>query len=119
MLMDKIDFPPHFHEGLELFYNQSDGARVFIEKSSRVMKPGELAVIFSNSIHTYQPAEGPVSGKTVLIVCPLALAGEYQKIVSEMAPTDPFLLAEDLHPDVVYAFNALARSASGEDEPNP
>ena len=119
MLVDKMDFPAHFHEGLELLYNQDEGARVYVDKESRVMKRGDLAVMFSNSVHTYQPSDGPVQGKGILVLCPLALTGEYQKIVSEMAPVDPFVKAEDLHPDVVYALEALAKSASGEEEPNP
>lgn len=111
-----IDYPAHFHECLELFYVRSGGSRVTVGEQSALMETGDLALIFSNVIHSYlsRPQSEEVSDSLLLIV-PLSLTGEYRQTLAETAPENPFLPAGRLHPDVSYAFSSIAR----EEERNP
>ena len=111
-----IDYPAHFHECLELFYVRSGGSRVTVGEQSALMEAGDLALIFSNVIHSYlsRPQSEEASDSLLLIV-PLSLTGEYRQTLAETAPENPFLPAGRLHPDVSYAFSSIAR----EEERNP
>lgn len=105
-----IDYPAHFHECLELFYARSGGAQVMAGDCSAAMEAGDLALIFSNVIHSYtsRPREEGESDALLLIV-PLSLTGEYRQLLSDTMPENPFLRAGQLHRDVAYAFSSIAR----------
>lgn len=111
-----IDYPAHFHECLELFYVCSGSARLTVGGQAARMEAGDLALIFSNVIHSYlsRPQSEEVSDSLLLIV-PLALTGEYRRLLSETTPENPFLPSGRLHPDVPYAFSSIAR----DEERNP
>ncbi|MGI5894157.1 MAG: helix-turn-helix domain-containing protein [Candidatus Merdivicinus sp.] len=108
-----MDFPAHFHESLELFYALNDGAYVTVGEQTKRMHAGDLALIFSNSIHAYASEQGlSEPTQAILAIVPLALTGEYRQLLAEMTPEDPFLPAEMLHPDVAYAISSLSKSES-------
>ena len=50
----RLNFPSHLHGELELFLVQSGCVCVGIDGEFRELKAGELAVVFPNTVHSYQ-----------------------------------------------------------------
>ena len=53
----RLNFPSHLHGELELFLVQSGCVCVGIDGEFRELKAGELAVVFPNTVHSYQCRE--------------------------------------------------------------
>lgn len=103
----RLDYPPHLHLSPELVYVQRGALRVQINRKDYEVHAGELAVIFPNTIHSYQSIFPAEDTKIDLLICgPDSECGVPEKLISAAVRT-PVLPLGDLHPDVSYMFRAL------------
>ena len=98
-----LTFPPHLHEGVELFYVESGAITVTCAGCTRTLYPGWMAVIFPNAIHSYLTDPCEKNGHFLFAICHPRLAGEALRTLTHFEPEDPFLPPDAVHPDMVYA----------------
>ena len=112
-----LTFPPHLHEGVELFYVESGAITVTCAGCTRTLYPGWMAVIFPNAIHSYLTDPGEKNGHFLFAICHPRLAGEALRTLTHFEPENPFLPPDAVHPDMVYALRALRAQSRGERSP--
>ena len=110
-----IVYPMHLHTHLELYYALKSGVEMTIGEITRHMAPGDLGVAFPHRLHGYQKCESSEDGEGILAICPANVCPEYASAMMSQHPENPFLAAEQLHPETHRAFGAMMDSVrSGE-----
>ncbi len=104
-----LQFPAHLHSQMELLYVESGTMEVEVSNQSRVLKQGDFAVIFPNTVHSYGTREGNESCRSIIAICSLELTGEFFKKLTSYSPAIPFLTADQLHHNVSLAMLELER----------
>lgn len=102
---ESINFPPHLHTDLELFFVESGCIVVGVGEERRSLTAGCFAVIFPNTIHFYSTKEE--HSRFILVISRASLLGEYASKLLSSRPACPFLDASELHLDISYAMNAI------------
>ena len=85
----RLNFPSHLHGELELFLVQSGCVCVGIDGEFRELKAGELAVVFPNTVHSYQCREA--DSRYMMAVCGTSLLGDYFPSLTQCRPRRPYL----------------------------
>lgn len=104
-------FPAHLHLSLELLYVNEGVKRIQIKDKKYIVKKGEMAVVFPNTIHAYlDPEDG--DGNTVVTIVIFNQAGctELKNNLLSLCPATPVVAAENIHKDVLYGISALTES---------
>ncbi len=101
-----VHVPPHIHTALEIVYITKGTQEVGIGTELYHMEAGDVAVIFPELIHHYQVFDSGKCRSRYILVEP-TLCGAYQKTLHQFAPQNPIIKKEDVHPDIVYAFQTL------------
>jgi AraC-like DNA-binding protein len=81
-------FPPMFHSHMELIYVMDGEISMTIDGQDRVLKKGELSVLFPYVIHSYEDA--PYSDAYILIFEP-KIIGLFESELNSKIPVCPFL----------------------------
>lgn len=103
--------PPRIHTALEIVYITKGTQEVGVGTELYHMEEGDVAVIFPELIHHYQVFDtGKCRSRYLLVEA--ALCGPYQKTLHQMAPENPVIKKENVHPDIVYAFQSLAKDTT-------
>ena len=101
-----VHVPPHIHTALEIVYITKGTQEVGIGTELYHMEAGDVAVIFPELIHHYQVFDtGKCRSRYILVEA--ALCGAYQKTLHQLAPQNPIIKKENVHPDIAYAFQTL------------
>jgi AraC-like DNA-binding protein len=74
-------YPPHWHEALELVYALEDGIGIGINSGHIMLRKGEIAVINSHEIHSFQQQERPL--KRLIIQIDPSYSHTYSQIMSQ------------------------------------
>lgn len=106
-----FSFPPHLHPQLELLWVESGEITVTVRDQTKCLSAGSLAVVFPNQIHGYTVSEN--NGQNVMLIVGLEYVGNYLDTLLRTYPVDPFLTVEQVHPNVKYAIQELARDREG------
>jgi AraC-like DNA-binding protein len=104
---ENLDFLPHLHAQLELLYVEEGEIENTINGCTRLLKSGDLAVAFPNSVHSYHTPADQTNTHCIIVILNLTLAGDYINTLLKFHPQDPFVNRDQLHKDVLYAINAL------------
>ncbi len=100
--------PPHVHTAVEIVFVTHGTQEVGIGQELYHMDEGDVAVVFPDLIHHYQ-VFGKGKNRQIVVLAAPVLAGTYLSTLQQQAPKTPVVKAEDVHPDVVYAFERLAQ----------
>lgn len=111
VVAERLSFPLHLHPQLELFFVLSGETRVTVRRETKTLKPGDLAVIFPNQIHSYTALSA--DSRAALVVCDLALTSGFSDTLLLWHPANPFLPPEALHPNVAFAIGELTAENRG------
>ena len=109
-----VHVPPHIHTAVEIVYITKGTQEVGVGQELYHMEEGDVAVIFPELIHHYQVFDSGKCRSQYLLASP-AMSGIFLQTLQKYAPKDPIIKKENVHPDVVYAFQSLYREdATGE-----
>lgn len=100
--------PPHVHTAVEVVYVTHGTQEVGIGEELYHMDEGDIAVVFPDLIHHYQ-VFGKGKNRQIVVLANPVLAGTYLTTLQQQAPKTPVIKADQVHPDVVYAFERLAQ----------
>jgi len=101
-----VHVPPHIHTALEIVYITKGTQEVGVGTELYHMEAGDVAVIFPELIHHYQVFDSGKCRSRYLLVEPV-LCGAYLQTLQQMAPQNPIIKKEKVHPDIAYAFETL------------
>lgn len=102
---ESFSFPPHLHPQLELLWVESGEITVTVQDRTECLSAGSLAVVFPNQIHGYTVSEN--NGQIAMLIIGLEYVGNYLDTLLRFYPMNPFLTAEQVHPNVGYAIREL------------
>ncbi len=100
----ELSFYAHLHRQVE-FYLQAEGSQqMTIDGQTRLLRPGDAALVLPNRVHSYQ-----AQGKDLhfLGIIDISAAGEYAPQLLSSGCAEPFLGADQVHPDVRHCCEAL------------
>lgn len=99
-----LSFYAHLHRQVE-FYLQVEGSQqMTIDGQTRLLMPGDAALVLPNRVHSYQ-AQG--RDLHYLGIIDISAAGEYAPQLLSSGCAEPFLSADQVHPDVLHCCEAL------------
>jgi len=104
-----LHFPAHLHSQLELLYVESGATYINISNHCHKLCKGDFAVVFPNTVHSYDSQEGEEPCRLIIAICSLELTGDYFKKLTSYTPIDPFIIRDDLHPNVSLAMLELEK----------
>lgn len=109
---DKYAWALHLHQQLELLYVENGMVEVTVDFQTRCLHTGDLAVIFPNCVHSYQVPEDALPSNHLygMVIVP-QLAGDFCEPLSQYVPQKPFIPADRLEEEAVYAIKRLYRPA--------
>lgn len=110
-----MNFPAHLHNDIELFLVQEGRVRVTVDDQTRELSAGGMAVVFPNTIHSYQTLT-PQS-RHLIVIAGAAFLGESYTRLTHSRAVCPFLEGEALHPDIPYAMEGLVRQVKTDPDP--
>lgn len=96
---ENLTYLLHLHKQLELVYVLQGTIQVQVDDHSRIMQEQELAVIFPNSIHSY---ESIGESNVLLMIFDTDLVSDLADPLMKQLPQSPFLTQEQVHPDILY-----------------
>ncbi len=106
-----MKFPAHLHSDLECILLEQGELIVTTNDRSHTITAGELFMAFPHQIHQYSLEPGQ-SCNGILLICPASACESFYQTLTQNHPADPFLSADMVHPDVVYALRSLVQTAS-------
>jgi AraC-like DNA-binding protein len=105
-----ITFPAHMHAGLEIFLVEEGEILVTVGSCSQQLSAGDFAIAFPNQIHSYETDPVHNYNKSILILCPADISGDFLSTILKYHPSNPFITKENLHPDISYALHSLLQT---------
>lgn len=91
--VERLEYPPHFHEQAELLRVMNGEIEVSINGVSKLLHKNELAVIFPQRVHFYR---SPNPSKTQLITLPTDLLEDFYDTFHKYQPVYPFVESEKM-----------------------
>ena len=85
----KLDFPPHLHGAVEVFYFLEGRSLVQCGTQKHQLEAGDLFIAFPNQIHGYEQSEN-IRGFLMILQVSTWLK-PYYKLLTEKLPREPFL----------------------------
>lgn len=101
---DSLCFPLHLHNLIECIYVKSGTIQIHINQETRSLNEGEMAIIFPNVVHSYH--SGPEgSNFCEFLFYPIKTSSRLYGLIHGKKPQEPFLCADDVHPDISKYFH--------------
>lgn len=109
----ELSFYAHLHRQVEFYLQLEGGQQMTVDGKTRLLQPGDAALVLPNRVHSYQAQEGD---RHVIGIIDISAAGEYAQKLLTSECDDPFLPADRAHPDIRHCCRALT-SPEGIAEP--
>lgn len=97
---------PHVSDSIECIYLMQGSVALGVGTELFAMEEGDFAVVFPDLIRHMQVFSSTYSYGLYLMADP-TLADAYLTTFQKKAPENPVIKKENVHPDIVYAMNAL------------
>ena len=104
----------HFHRHIELLYVLENGLLVTVNKETRLMKAGEVAIMDSFDIHSYS---NPKQLRSVSIVIPVAFCPEYKKRTNHLALSSNFITEPEACEEIFCFIRMMQKHTYNLDNP--
>lgn len=99
-----LSFYAHLHRQTEFYIQLSGVQQMTIDGETRLIQPGEAALVLPNRVHSYQ-SQG--TDEHFIGIIDISAAGEYASLLLSSNCASPFLSAEQVHPDALHCCKAL------------
>lgn len=106
--------PPHIHRHFECLLVTAGSMELGIGQEFFHMEKGDFALIFPDLIHHYQVFDKG-RRRTIFLIADPSMAGAESISVLGQCPENPVIKAENLHPDIRYAFRQLVKESGQSD----
>lgn len=93
-IRQKLDFPAHIHEDIELVFVKKGGGKAFCDGKKYILSENSFFLVFPNQVHRYE--ECTMGEYVLLIVKPTDLLG-FREVFLESTP-----MSAELHLDTTY-----------------
>ena len=103
--MTHFPFPVHVHELAEIVAVTCGRARISINGTEYTLLPGDVAVIFPLTPHSYDEISGDISGLAAIF--PTDIIPEYTSTFRSLEPENPMLHAGDAAADAAPVIRRL------------
>lgn len=100
-----LSFYAHLHRQAEFYLQLAGAQQMTIDGTTRLMQPGDAALVLPNRVHSYQAQEGD---EHFLGIIDISAAGEYASLLLSSGCEEPFLPARLVHPDIRHCCEALS-----------
>lgn len=100
-------FPPHMHIQLEMFYIREGECEITVNQQTRLMKKGDLAIVFPNCIHSRETSLGSAALTITVVAVKPEMAGDFSNTILHYTPENSFLSAEQVPEEAVHALLQL------------
>lgn len=107
---ERLEYPMHLHGHVEILYIDVGEMRIRLDGDDIVLKEGDMAFFFPNTIHEYLQQDTEGSG-IMLIASPSFIPAYGQELLS-MYPQTPVLRKAVLHEEAAYCARKLAGEGS-------
>lgn len=104
----ELNFFAHLHRQIEFVVMLDGLQQMTIDGKTRLLHAGEAAMALPNRVHSFS---APQSSRYLLGIVDLSCAGEYASTLISCGCDQPFLSAEQVHPDVRLCCERLAGEA--------
>lgn len=101
---NNLTFPAHLHKQFEIVYVLSGSIQVTVNDITKDLSVGDLSISYPNTIHSLTTCE---SSRILLIIFDTHLVDNDFDNYFDFLPTNPFILSENLHKDVIYCLSSL------------
>ncbi|WP_066715594.1 helix-turn-helix transcriptional regulator [Clostridium sp. Marseille-P299] len=108
ILSHNNNFPAHLHKQVELLYVLSGKIIVTIDNDVKELKAGDCSIAFPNTIHYYKTEE---ESHILLLIFDAEFVSDYLTEFLNYRPLQPFVVKEQLSPDVLPCIDVLASTA--------
>ena len=108
------NFPPHFHNYLEISFCLSGMQNITVGEKTYTLKKGDAVIIFPNTIHEYIEYDSICDEPTeiVSLICDTKLLVENIRDIFTKYPTNPFVDASFVSKNTVLAFRKITEQNS-------
>lgn len=103
-------FPAHMHRGIEIFMVEEGEILFTVGNGCQLLKKGDVGIAFPNQIHSYETDLRHSYSEGILILSPAEISGDFLSTLLTTHPVHPFVMQENLHPDIPYAIHALLQT---------
>lgn len=104
---DAFTWLPHMHVNMEIIFIREGTMEIQVDNERKFVSAGEAVVVFPNALHSFNNHDKPAL--LDIAICSPPLFKEYHQALTNFRPVNPFISAENLHPDVLYAIQALQK----------
>ena len=107
-------FPLHMHLCPEFLYINSGQLLLNYPDKTFLLREGDLAIIFPNTIHGYTTISDTLDYS--IAICRQDTTGEFSKKLFEMHPSSPIIEASDLPKDIPFLMDELVSLDNNEEK---
>lgn len=102
----ELKFPEHMHKYVELVYAFEGEQRLCIDSQNYTVEEGNAAIIFPDTIHSYQ-GSGESGSRILILMCAPKLFGALFPDLNNLRPQNPIIEKEHICPELKFALGAL------------
>lgn len=101
-----MSFGSHLHRDIELIYILEGEIQITVNNTEYTIKKGDIAIVFPNSIHSYQ---SNIKNVYIMMIISTDLLYEYRELITKQNVKHPIIKKENIDPDVVHCLKRLAK----------
>ncbi len=104
------DYPPHFHNKIELFYCFEGIRAKRVGEVEYVLQAGEALVIFPNIAHETLIMSGDEHTKSISVICKTEFFSSLLPDFATKRPVNPVIPAEKISQKTIHAFTQMCQA---------
>ncbi len=102
----ELNFFAHLHRQVEFMLMLEGEQQMTLDGQTCVLRAGDMALVLPNRVHSYTPLGNSLH---IIGIVDLSCTGEYAQTLLSCGCENPFLAANEVHPDVRRCCEALAQ----------